>query len=224
MESFERIEKKYVLNNEQYNYINKNIQPYVNKDEFYQYKINSLYYDTDSYELIRRSIEKPDYKEKLRIRCYNKPDEKVYIEFKKKYNKVVYKRRTKVNYHDALNDIQTCEYADKQIGNEIKYALAYYDSLKPAIFVSCERQSYKGKLDDSLRITFDDNLKYRMNNLSLNNSKDDKQIAKKIIMEIKVNEAFPLWLSKILDEAKAYPQGFSKVGTAYLNELKGAKK
>ena len=223
MESFERTEKKYVLEAEQYNYIKQNIQSYVDKDEFYQYKINSLYYDTDSYELIRRSIEKPKYKEKLRIRCYNEPDEQVHIEFKKKYDKIVYKRRTKVNYHDALNDIKTCEYADKQIGNEIKYALAYYGSLKPAIFVSSERISYKGKQDNGLRITFDDKLKYRMNNLSLNNSKDDKEITKKIIMEIKVNKAFPLWLSKILDEAKAYPQGFSKVGTAYLNELKEAK-
>lgn len=221
MEYFERSEKKYILNSQQSDYIIKSIKPYVRKDEFYKYKINSLYYDTDTHELIRRSIEKPEYKEKLRIRCYDAPGEKVYIELKKKFNKVVYKRRTKVNYHDVLEDISKCDFSDKQIGNEIKYASNYYGSLKPSIFISCERTSYKGCNDEGLRITFDDKLKYRMKELSLENNKDDKEITPKIIMEIKVGNAYPLWLSKILDEAKAYPHGFSKVGTAYLNELKG---
>ena len=216
-QTFERYEKKYVLSDKQYKQILNSINPYMEKDKFYQSVVNSIYYDTDNYQLIRRSIEKPDYKEKLRIRTYKQAldEDKVFVELKKKYDGIVYKRRTKAIYKDVLENIYDCSFTDKQIGEEIKY----YDKLTPKVFISCQRTSFKGKQDEKLRITFDENLVYRMNDLSLQNTSDDKSITDKVIMELKVSGCIPLWLSNILDEAKAYPRGFSFVGTAFIKEM-----
>ena len=70
MQTFTRHEKKYLLNESQYEELLKKMRPYVVPDKFSETDISSIYYDTDTYELIRRSIEKPEYKEKLRIRAY----------------------------------------------------------------------------------------------------------------------------------------------------------
>ena len=127
-------------------------------------------------------------------------------------------RRTKAKYQDVMDNIKTCEYKDKQIGSEIKYALDYYKGLAPAIYVSCMRTSYVGKDNHNLRITFDEDLKYRMNNLSLQESIDDKELTDKVIMEIKVLNSYPLWLTSILAGLNLFPRGFSKVGTAFIKE------
>ena len=166
----------------------------------------------------------PKYKEKLRVRSYDEvkdDDEMVFVELKKKYDGVVYKRRTKAKYKELMNDIYTCEFKDKQVGEELRYALSYYRELKPAVSISCKRSSYSGIEDSSIRITFDEDIKYRMKDLSLKDSEEDKLLTDKVVMEIKVKDAMPLWLVNILDEIKAYPRGFSKVGTAFLKELKG---
>ena len=220
-EIFQRYEKKYLLDTKQYSYIRELLDKYMNHDKFYKTRVNSIYYDTDSCELIRRSIEKPEYKEKLRIRTYGdvKDDDKVFVELKKKYDGIVYKRRTKSVYRDVLKNIYECKFDDQQIGNEIRYALKYYDHLKPAYFISYLRTSYVANDDNNIRITFDQDIRYRHNHLSLENEKDDEPVTDKIIMELKVNGSIPLWLSHILNEVRVYPQGFSKVGTAYLKEL-----
>jgi len=223
-QTFRRYEKKYLLDENQYRQIKEYLSKYTKSDKFFKSKVNSIYYDTDTFELIRRSIEKPEYKEKLRIRTYSdiNADDKVYVEFKKKLDGIVYKRRTKAIYKDVLNDIYTCEFKDKQIGNEIRYALNYYDKLSPKVFISCQRASFVGIEDENLRITFDENLLYRMNDLSLSNSNNDKSITDKVVMELKVAGSIPLWLSKILDDTKVYPRGFSKVGTAFLKRMEKA--
>lgn len=221
-ESFKRYEKKYLLDNRQYSLIKDFIKDYVVDDVYKEYNLMSIYYDNDNYELIRRSIEKPKYKEKLRIRAYNPPnkDDYIQVELKKKFDGIVYKRRTQGQYEDVLNNIYTCEFKDLQVGKEINYFLDYYGQLKPKIYIACKRRSYKGKEDESLRITFDENMTYRFKNICLKEDREnDKSINDGIIMEIKVNESMPLWLTKMLDEAKAYPKSFSKVGNAYLKEM-----
>ncbi|MBQ2658233.1 MAG: polyphosphate polymerase domain-containing protein [Erysipelotrichaceae bacterium] len=222
MQTFQRNEKKYLLNRSQYEGILEDLKPYVEKDKFYEAKIRSIYYDTDSYELIRRSIERPEYKEKLRIRSYDEadPEDTVYVELKKKYDGTVYKRRTRAVCGQLLKDISKAEFKDTQVGKEISYALSFYRNLKPAVYIGCTRTSYKAKNRD-LRITFDQDISYRMKNLSLHSGSSDKRVTDKIVMEIKVKDAYPLWLCEILDKNQAYPQRFSKAGTAFLQEIKG---
>ena len=218
-EIFERFEQKYLLDANQCKLILNEVETYMKKNKFFEADINSIYFDTDNFVLINRSIEKPLYKEKLRIRSYEDYPDEVFMELKKKYDGVVYKRRCKVKYPECL-DIYNCEFDDKQIGEEIKYALKFYQKLEPKIYVGSKRYSYIGKQGADLRITFDEKIRYRFRNLSLNKSSDDKLLTDKIVMEIKVDNAMPLWLSKILDEVKAYPQGYSKVGNAYIKEKK----
>ena len=220
MENFTRSEKKYLLTKEQYVLLLNKLKEHIEPDVFEKSRVSSLYYDNEKFELIRRSIEKPQYKEKFRVRCYGNvsADDYVFVEIKKKMDGVVYKRRTKAKYQDVMDNIKTCEYKDKQIGSEIKYALDYYKGLAPAIYVSCMRTSYVGKDNHNLRITFDEDLKYRMDNLSLQESIDDKELTDKVIMEIKVLNSYPLWLTSILAGLNLFPRGFSKVGTAYIKE------
>ena len=222
MQTFRRHEKKYLLSESQYEELLKKMQPYVVPDKFSETDISSVYYDTDTYELIRRSIEKPEYKEKLRIRAYGdvSDEDMVFVEFKKKLDGIVYKRRTKAVCKDVLNDIGHCSFKDEQVGNEIRYALSYYRGLSPKIYIGCTRTSYVGKDDSSLRITFDRNIRYRISDLSLHRNRKDRPVTEDTVMELKVKDTMPLWLTGILDECKAYPRGFSKVGTAFMKEIK----
>ena len=222
METFRRFEKKYLLDRNQARQLLQLLKDRIKPDKFYQTDIRSIYYDTKNFQLIRRSIEKPKYKEKLRVRSYGEAtgNDKVFVELKKKFDGIVYKRRTKAACDDVLNDIYSASFKDPQVGKEMLYALNYYEKLQPKIFIGCQRTSYTGIEDEDLRITFDDHIVYRLNHLSLQSSEYDKDLTDKIVMELKIKEAMPLWLADALDKVKAYPQGFSKVGTAYTKELK----
>ena len=222
-ETFRRYEKKYLLDGRQYEELLEKMKGRIRADKFFASDINSIYYDTDKLQLIRRSVEKPEYKEKLRIRSYREagPDDEVYVEFKKKLDGIVYKRRTKGRCAELLEDIGRCHFADEQIGKEISYALSYYPPLRPAIYIGCKRNSYVAEDDRRLRLTFDKDIRYRLKKLSLNSSEYDKPVTDRIVMELKVPEALPLWLTAILDELAIYPQGFSKVGTAFMKEIRG---
>ncbi len=222
-ETFRRSEKKYLLTMEQYEKLQDLLQGWMVADRYRHSDLRSIYYDTDRFELIRRSIEKPLYKEKLRIRSYRdlKDDDMVYVEFKKKYDGIVYKRRTMAPYLRTLKDIYGSDFLDPQVGEEIRYALQYYGHLEPKIYIGTSRLSYQGKEDEQLRITFDTDIRYRRNDLSLEPDPSDKILTDQVVMELKLPGTMPLWLSGILDETKAYPRGFSKVGTAFLKEIKG---
>lgn len=225
METFERIEKKYVLTLSQYERFLNKTRDYLGKDNFYKSRVLSIYYDTDDDYLIQRSLEKPLYKEKVRIRCYNGLDEKgnIFIELKKKFNGKVFKRRTTINYEELKrNGTQACHYENNQVGNEIKYVCDLHH-LKPHMLISTYRTSYAGKFDEGLRITFDANVTYRTEDLDLEKEGKNKVLLPSDyrLMEIKVNDAMPIWLVRILDELKIYPKTFSKYGNAYLRELGG---
>lgn len=165
---FKRIEKKYLLSGSQYDNIIDTIrlhtEPDVNRNE----RIFSLYFDTPTDLLIRRSIDKPVYKEKLRLRAYGMPDEnaQVFAEIKKKYKKVVYKRRAVMKFSDARKFLATGNIPDgyenqHQILSEIQWFVRAYPGLAPSILVSYEREAYFGKDEPNLRITFDSNLLWR---------------------------------------------------------------
>ena len=224
-ENFLRNEKKYILSQEKYEKITEKLKDFILPDKYPFNQMMTVYYDNDDYRLIKRSIEKPLYKEKLRIRSYSPPldNDKVFVELKKKFDGVVYKRRTEAIYKDVLNNIYDCKFDDKQVEKEIKYLFSIYKDLKPKIFISCDRTYYIGKNNKNLRITFDDNLKYRLGDAYLNKNINDKLLTDKKIMEIKIDGAIPLWFSRILNETEIYPSSFSKVGFAFLKEKEDLK-
>ena len=108
MSTFKRYEKKYVIDANQYEILKRKLNNYTKADKFDKYTICNIYFDTHSYEIIRRSIDKPVYKEKLRLRSYGTPGRKgeVFFELKKKYKKEVFKRRVSMSVDELENYIE----------------------------------------------------------------------------------------------------------------------
>lgn len=216
--SFKRHEIKYLITINQYINLMNYLSDKVEKDVFYKSTIYNVYYDTDNFELIRKSIEKPIYKEKLRIRSYNKPtlDSSVYVELKKKYDHIAYKRREKIAYKYILNN-SFLEGAETQIDKEIKYFNDFYGGLSPKMFLSYEREAYYFKNDKQIRITFDTNIKYQTENVSLLPSISGIKLLSNnlVLMELKVPFSIPYDLTKYLSSEKIFKTPFSKYGTAY---------
>lgn len=190
----------------------------VEKDVVYKSTIYNVYYDNDNFELIRKSFEKPIYKEKLRIRSYDKPtlDSSAYVELKKKYDHIVYKRREKIAYKYILNN-SFLECVETQIDKEIKYFNDFYGGLTPKMFLSYEREAYYFKDDNQIRITFDTNIKYRTENVNLLPSISDIKLLPNnlVLMELKVPFSIPYDLAKYSSSEKIFKTSFSKYGTAY---------
>ncbi len=217
---FERTEKKYIITVKQRRQLLEKIREYVKADEYGESTVCSLYFDTDDYRLIRSSLEKPVYKEKLRLRSYFTPkqDSNVFLELKKKYNGVVYKRRRTLDYTTAMDYINNGKLPDdSQIMKEIDWAMRFYSGLKPKMFIAYDRTAFYSKTDFNLRITFDKNVRFRTDNLELSKGSFGERILspEMCIMEIKALKAMPLWLTKALNELGIYPGSFSKYGTAY---------
>lgn len=204
-EVFRRIEKKYIVDEPTYEKLIKKLDGHFVKDRYYKSTICNIYYDTPSHQLVRNSIEKPVYKEKLRVRSYGVPNDEdmVFVELKKKYKGVVYKRRiemTLAQTHDffAGKDIP---HDNPQIENELKYFLKFYEGIAPAMYLSYDRLAYCGAEDTSLRLTFDTHILYREEQKELDKGIWGKELlpAGMRVMEIKIPNAMPLWLSAILD-------------------------
>lgn len=216
--SFKRYEIKYLITINQYINLMNYLSDKVEKDVFYKSTIYNVYYDTDNFELIRKSIGKPIYKEKLRIRSYDKPTlhSSVYVELKKKYDYIAYKRREKIAYKYILNN-SFLECAETQIDKEIKYFNDFYGGLPPKMFLSYEREAYYFKDDKQIRITFDTNIKYRTENVNLLSSISDIKLLPNnlVLMELKVPFSIPYNLAKYLSSEKIFKRPFSKYGTAY---------
>lgn len=224
-EVFRRIEKKYIVDEPTYEKLMKKLEGHFVRDKYYKSTICNIYYDTPSHQLVRNSIEKPVYKEKLRVRSYGVPDEDsvVFVELKKKYKGVVYKRRIEMTLAQTRDFFAGKEvpHDNPQIENELKYFLKFYEGIAPAMYLSYDRLAYCGAEDPSLRLTFDSHIIYREEQKELDKGIWGKELlgAGTRVMEIKIPNAMPLWLSTILDELEIYPASFSKYGTAYLNEL-----
>lgn len=155
---FQRYEFKYLMNDRQLQAVLTAMAPHMVPDIYSHSSIRNLYLDTPDFRLIRRSMEKPVYKEKLRVRSYGRAgaEEPVFVELKKKYCSVVYKRRIAMPQHQALGCVAGTElWPHSQIGAELAYAADFYRPLRPAVFLSYERDSYRGVEDEDFRVTFD---------------------------------------------------------------------
>ena len=228
---FERIETKYLLDRKKYADFCVAAGTRIKMDEYGDSKILNIYFDNDTYELVRRSIEKPAYKEKLRLRTYGIPkdDTPAFIEIKKKYGGIVYKRRITMPYAEAFDYLTTGwkegrkpeAVKNEQIGREIDHFMNFYRP-EPKFFIGYDRIATYSKEDPSLRITFDRNLRYRQTGCDLR--KGDTGLlydgGENILMEIKAAGAYPLWLTEILDRLSIYPASFSKYGSVYQKTYK----
>ena len=167
---FKRYELKYMITREQKDRILQAMEPYMVQDKFGRSTIRNIYFDTDDFILARHSIAKPDFKEKLRIRSYAaaSPDSTVFVELKRKFDHVVYKRRVALPENFAMKWTQGFAgrtagsmsgktvsgnstgnlYSElaalpPQMTSEINYFLNYYGTLRPAVFLSYDRLAYR---------------------------------------------------------------------------------
>ena len=219
---FRRREQKYLLNEMQKAALIQAVGEKLQPDDYGRSLVCNIYFDTPDYRLIRRSLEGSVYKEKLRLRGYGSigQGDKVFLEMKKKYDGIVYKRRVKLPVEQAMVYMADPEaQLDKgQIGRELDYFKKYYPGLRPTMYLSYDRLAWK--LDD-LRITLDWNVCYRMDRLDLTVPPDGDQLLEpgQYLLEIKTASAMPLWLVEVLDRNQIRKQSFSKYGKAYLRLL-----
>lgn len=229
--TFKRFEMKFLLNKNQFDALVPRLLEYMNPDKYCQsgknYSIYNIYYDTSDNHLIRASLSKPYYKEKLRLRSYNSPtslDEKVFLELKKKTDGIVHKRRAAMTLQEAYEFIQSGKrprakgYMNEQVVNEISYFLSY-NKVNPAAYISYSRMAFFGKADKDFRVTFDCDIKTRRNDIQLEKGSFGDQLLGKgqYLLEVKISQSVPMWLSNILADLKIYKTSFSKYGTEYKN-------
>ena len=228
--TFERRELKYRITDAQRAALEAVFGARMVPDEYGESTICNIYYDTADHRLIRASLEKPAYKEKLRLRSYGVTEQggEVFLELKKKYKGIVYKRRITLP-EDAAGEFIAGRAPlgeHGQIGREIEYFTAFYAPLLPAVHLSYERSAWFSREDRDLRITFDKNIRFRQEDVSLTLPAGGRRILPEgeSLMEIKAAAALPLWLVSELDTLGIYQSTFSKYGEAYKAILAGAQK
>ena len=218
--NFKRIEKKYLLTEAQYKTLFGRIGPRLKPDEYGRSTVLSLYLDTPDYRMIRNSLEAVDYKEKLRLRSYGtaSAESRVFLELKKKFGGVVYKRRVAMCLMEAEQYLRMgIKPFESQIMSEIDWAMRLYGRPQPMMMIACEREAWFAEEHPDLRLTFDRNVRYRENERMLNRGSAGIALLpeKTVLLEIKTAGAMPLWLAHALDAEGVFPKSFSKYGSAY---------
>ena len=223
---FQRHELKYLVTAQQRDALEAGFADTMVPDVHGESTICNIYYDTPDFRLIRRSLEKPVYKEKLRVRSYAQvgKNDPVFVEIKKKYNDVVFKRRI------SVPEVQAEEWLSgnigqplpSQIADEIDYMKTFYKDLSPKCFLSYEREAFYSLLNDELRITFDENILARTTDMSLTKGAYGTGLLKPgtTLVEVKSPGALPIWLTSFLSENKIRKTSFSKYGEYYASYLR----
>lgn len=221
--TFQRYEYKYRMTTAQYDILAEIMKEHMALDQFGRATINNIYFDTPDFLLIRRSLEKPVYKEKLRVRWYGSRQEKtpIFIELKKKYKGIVYKRRIKRSWAETKDyfkeHIPLPEGDQAQITHELEYFLDFYKNLRPALFLGYEREAYYGLENPDFRITFDFNIRCTQGEILHQRDNTGTRVIEKneVLMEVKTGESVPQWLLQFFADQEVYKTSFSKYGTAY---------
>lgn len=236
IEVFMRYEKKYFVPKAVYEELLGELRTHMILDSYNQngigYRIDNIYYDTKNNDLIRRSIDRPIYKEKLRLRSYGvvKPEDKVFLEIKKKYDGLVNKRRIKIRLSDAEEFIRTGETPidtagiNLQVLKELQYFINHYEVI-PAIYLSYDRVALFGVDEPEFRVTLDTNIRARRYDLTLSAGDYGDQILEQnvYLMEAKTVAAYPLWFVSLLEKYSLKSVSFSKYGTEYKRTAKLAR-
>ena len=227
--TFERRELKYRITDAQRAALEAAFGARMVPDEHGESTICNIYYDTADYRLIRASLEKPVYKEKLRLRSYGVPqaEDTVFLELKKKFKGVVYKRRTEMPLAQAAAYLRdgTPPAKTDQIFREIDFTMRRLEPA-PRVYLAYDRTAYAGRRDDRLRITFDTCIRWRTDPLDLSAGDGGRLLLgpDDVLMEIKIPDAMPLWLVRALTDMGLFPASFSKYGTCYARYLSVGQK
>jgi hypothetical protein len=221
---FKRYEKKYLITPEQGAALRDICSWHMRPDKFGEYLVQNLYFDTENWDVIRASTENPVYKEKMRLRCYGEFNKQswLFLELKKKYKGIVYKRRLAVPKRD--NPALTVQEIVAGVSSQISRELDFYmkaNAVREKIYISYRRSAFAGTIDDELRITFDTDLRFRLDRLDFSHPGSGLNILPfgKTLMEIKTPGGIPLWLAHALSENGIYPARFSKYGACYVNHI-----
>ncbi len=243
-ENFARIETKYMIDAGSYDGLMRSLKGLIKPDVYGDTRIYNIYYDTPDYRLIRASIEKPIYREKLRLRSYCVPDKNTgcFLEIKKKYEGVVYKRRIRLPYGQAVANLEKGEpfhcmeeealekglkfSVDTQIENEINSMIAHYKNLQPMMVISYDRLAFTGVKDPDFRVTFDSNITWRTGDLDLSDGGYGAELLDKgcRLMEVKCGGAVPFEFAEILSKHHIYKTTYSKYGNAYKEYVRRSRK
>ena len=222
--AFTRYEKKYLITKEQALRLRSTLSQHMVQDQYGEYLVQNLYYDTENWDIVRTSIEKPIYKEKMRLRCYgNATDEsKYYLELKKKYKGVVYKRRISIPSQSLAGKTirSVVSEAPSQISRELDFYIQRHE-VAERIYIANQRVALAGIADEGLRVTFDTDVRFRLNDLNFSNSTAGQRILTdgKILMEVKALGGMPLWMANALSENRVFPTSFSKFGICYTDYI-----
>lgn len=237
-EIFKRYELKYWLTREEHAALREAIMPRMAYDTYGdpegKYNIVSLYFESDDKKIYYETINRLRFRQKLRLRVYDQANllSPSFIEIKQKFTNVVNKRRTLIPLGEAYDvlskpyDEQLIETVDASNRQILREALHFRDlyNLKPATVVSYDRQAFSGieQGEEDLRVTFDYNLMCRDDDLAIENGPEGIHFTDYdfVILEVKVSNSVPFWLSRILSEFEFYRQGFSKFCTS-LDVLEG---
>jgi len=224
---FKRYEIKYILTPDQRNSLKDAMKGIMSIDKYGRTTIRNIYFDTDNYRLIRTSLDKPAYKEKLRVRSYSRvtDDEDVFVELKKKYESVVYKRRIAIPEFEAMDWLAADgdKPGNSQIEDEIEYFVKFYDGIGPKVFLSYEREAFFPEDGTDTRITLDSNIIARDHDLSLRYGVYGRNVLDRelTVLEVKVADAMPMWLIRFLRENNIQKTSFSKYGMYYMEHVMG---
>ncbi|MDR0879550.1 MAG: polyphosphate polymerase domain-containing protein [Clostridioides sp.] len=230
IEVFNRYENKYLIDKSIFDSIQVPLKEFMKLDSHClndeTYQLCNIYYDTNDSHLIRTSLEHPPYKEKLRLRSYGVPklDCEVYIEIKKKYDKLVNKRRLGVDLSGAYEFLESGiaprGTSNQQVAKEVENFLKL-NELTPKMYIAYRRLAYLGEDDHDIRLTFDFDITSRAYDLDLEKGVyGDKLLGEdQVLMEIKTSQSIPLCLANLLSEQNIYRTSFSKYGRAYLTNI-----
>lgn len=223
--TFKRREMKFLLDEEQYSFLRGAIEKHMTEDDFGRHTILNIYLDNHNNDLIRSSLGKPVYREKLRLRAYGNVEDnsEAFLEIKKKFRGITYKRRFELTYKELHDYITDGTPPDKrgQVFEEIDYMIKRM-SLEPKIVICYDREAYYGNDDKEFRLTFDGNVRFRRDELDLRSGDRGEYLITQpfTVMEVKSAGAIPIWLARTLSEKKIFHGSFSKYGNIFANEIR----
>ncbi|MFN2195257.1 MAG: polyphosphate polymerase domain-containing protein [Anaerolineales bacterium] len=212
--TFNRFELKYILPLQQVAKIKSALSAYLNPDDYGnqsgRYAITSLYYDSPALRCYQEKLDGIKFRRKLRIRRYENEaafteESPVFVEIKQRVDRVTQKRRILLPYAEALSlcndrEMPACPSEDTATAEEI-YVFLWQYNLQPSSLVRYEREAWVGtEYDPGLRVTFDTELTFQSNNLHIHDQFDGLPMlpAHLVVMEIKVNERIPYWLTDLI--------------------------
>lgn len=219
IDTFQRVEDKYRMSREEAREILEEMKGHIKKDFYFQYTVHNIYYDSKDAQMIISSLNRDRFKEKLRLRCYEQPsgDTMCFLETKKKYADIVYKKRITLSHNEAMAYMNhgIPHHVHNNTAEEIDFLKNYYDC-EPKTMILYDRTCFSSISEADVRITFDANIRYRLDDINLTERGDEtKLIGQDVVMEIKAMDRYPMWLVEILSKRKLYKQSFSKYGMIY---------